>query len=280
LTASDLVDLVLDADAPVVLCDRGWCAECPAGGEAAPWSTALEEAKTTLSFIAPDKAGMVAAVQKPSPPESDAHGALRPDRQVDRRTLLRRIAGVETPRTSAAESRRVVFGRGAVVPLKRRRTLEQARRSGDGIVPAALMPAIEVADGCELHGLCAAVCPTQAISRFDAADAAGLTFDAETCIECGECERVCPTKALSLWRGGGGPQGGRELVRRATIDCGSCGAPFVATGGAQLCPACRKTVDLMREVGALRFGRARIPQDAIARHEPRNQEDGPEGGPR
>jgi Fe-S-cluster-containing hydrogenase component 2 len=118
------------------------------------------------------------------------------------------------------------------------------------------MPAIKIAEACELDGLCAAICPTGALRRNESDDAISLQFDATGCITCGLCQSVCKNKALSLWPEGDGTvrNSVATLVKRRAVTCVSCGDNFVSAGDEQSCPYCRKTLTLMHELSSLRFG--------------------------
>jgi ferredoxin len=196
--------------------------------------------------------------------------ALRPDKQVDRRDLLKRLVGAVEPRDPLAESRRAVFGRGLVSPLKRERILDSISAiagAHERKIPASLMPAIKIADGCELNGVCAAVCPTGALYRNENDDIVALEFDAAACITCGDCQRACPSKALSLWPEGEGtvPAAPITLIERRSAICESCGNGFVPVGGEHTCVFCRRSMNLMREATLLRGHSFRVNEDASAR---------------
>jgi len=183
----------------------------------------------------------------------------RPDKHIGRRDFLRRLAGALEPDDCGAESRRVVFGRGLVTPVKRARVLAHIGALAADLgqdMPAKLMPAIEIADVCESSGLCAAICPTGALCRDESKDTISLRFVPALCIACGECQRACPSKALCLWPDGDGTMRleQRILIKRRTIACESCGDRFVPIGDAQLCPFCEKSATLMREVASLKRG--------------------------
>lgn len=84
------------------------------------------------------------------------------------------------------------------------------------------------AAGCTMCGLCAAVCPTEAI-RFDqGAIAASLDIDRSACVGCGHCETICPEGVLTVERGvdlirlG---EGAEPLKRSLLVRCRRCGEP-------------------------------------------------------
>jgi ferredoxin len=85
---------------------------------------------------------------------------------------------------------------------------------------------------CTMCGLCAAVCPTEAI-RFDQ-DAVTATLDLvrPACIGCDHCATICPERALSVERGvdlghlGETPQ---PLKRSVLARCRRCGEPVAPT---------------------------------------------------
>ena len=172
LTTPDLLDFLEDTEATVVFADHGWCASCPVGRCSAPWQSALDETRAVLGAIDARLADSL-IVERKDLPISRAKpvvASLRPDKKVGRRDFLRRMVGAVEPRDPLAELRRVVFGRGLVSPLKRERVLDRIGALAADLeqsFPASLMPAIKIAEGCELNGLCAAICPTGALRRND-----------------------------------------------------------------------------------------------------------------
>jgi ferredoxin len=83
-------------------------------------------------------------------------------------------------------------------------------------------------DGCTMCGLCAAVCPTEAIRFEQGAIVASLDLDRSACVGCGHCAAICPEGVLSIERGVdlgelGGP---RDTLKRSAIArCRRCGEP-------------------------------------------------------
>jgi ferredoxin len=139
--------------------------------------------------------------------------------------------------------------RSLVADTPRERTITHLQRltAGASALPAALYPAIEIADTCHNHGVCAAVCPTGALQRYENDDGSGLEFDAAACIACGDCARACPEKALRVVpaRQAEAAQSGVErLTRHNRRECEGCGNEFTGPGAKSLCSACEKTRDL------------------------------------
>lgn len=264
LTVPDLLDLSAKTTAVIALQDRGWCNECPVGGCSDPWQANLDNTKSILDQVDPRRAASL-VVDEVSIPIEEAEpvaDSLRSDKQLNRRIFFRQLAGL-SPAHDAKESKRIVFERGAVRPIQRQRVLATiGSLAGDlGIpVPAGLMPVMEIGDACELHGICAAICPTEALQKvaFDDGTLA-IQFDAQSCIACGECQRACPSKALSLW-----PEGGQQirdypvtLMSRQSKTCNGCGAAFVSARGStdDLCTVCNRSIDVMRNMSDFLSGR-------------------------
>lgn len=267
LTVPDLIELVAASAGPVTIKDRGWCNECGVAKHPEPWRANLDEAKSILAAIDPALADQLDVEQSPLLQQraGPIMSSLRPDRRVARRDFLRRLLGSVSAH-GPAESRRIVFGRGLVRPFRRERILAvvsvlAARRHAS--VPAALTPKVKIADGCELHGVCAAICPTGALRKVDARNNAmeseiRIEFDGALCIACGECQHACPGKALSLWNHGDGLTAAAPvtLASRRSATCGRCGAQFTVLdevpNGDGACFACRRSADMMRDLGRFR----------------------------
>jgi ferredoxin len=120
-----------------------------------------------------------------------------------------------------------------------------AQRAGS--LPAGAAPELLVGEACRHHGVCVAVCPTAALRIYSRGGDTGLEFEAAACIGCGICTLVCPEKALALRaaEASGGPNATTQPVsRHASRDCARCDNQFAARGDEELCPACRKDVQL------------------------------------
>lgn len=266
LTVPDLIERAAAGGAVIV--DRGLCGDCGVGCGAAPWAEALEQARAQLARVDGACADRLGCETEPLDRATarPAAEALRPDlhknARPNRRDLLRRVLEPVPDETPLERSRRIIEGRGLVSAVRRDRELAGiaalAAQTGREM-PAALYPAIRLAEGCGLHGVCAAICPTGALSLDHGLGDMTLSFDAAACINCAECQRACPTKALSLWPEGDGsrPEGRQVLAVRASRSCDGCGATFPLAPGdttRSYCPICEKSIGLMTAFFAPRQG--------------------------
>ena len=103
--------------------------------------------------------------------------------------------------------------------------------------------------GCCNHQVCVTRCPSEALLPYDIDGRVGMALAVERCTGCGTCVEVCPEQALSL----------HAAPRRDTADyliltahtpriCLECDEPFVARGGEDLCPLCRKDRSLFSDL--------------------------------
>ncbi|MDP3037466.1 MAG: 4Fe-4S dicluster domain-containing protein, partial [Rhodocyclaceae bacterium] len=102
---------------------------------------------------------------------------------------------------------------------------------------------------CSAHGICASVCPTDALRWHEEGAAAELRFHAALCIACGQCARLCPDRAIHF-----SPSGGTAVVevlaRWQARECAACGETFFGADDTT-CPGCSKHQQLFQGVAAL-----------------------------
>jgi Fe-S-cluster-containing dehydrogenase component len=130
-------------------------------------------------------------------------------------------------------------------------TLERLADQGQPL-PAAAFHRIDIGAACTNHGVCAGVCPTLALVRYEDADCAGVSFDAARCIGCARCVAACPEHALALLPAGTMPLL-NQAVRLSTHQrhqCRECLQPYFGATEDGRCPGCRRN----RAMGASLFG--------------------------
>lgn len=179
-----------------VIVDRSLCETCEAGCGSAPWAASLAEARTLCARLErPADARLTVDADPIDPAQARPMiEALRPDLHArtrpSRREIFRRVLETPPEETPLERSRRIIEGRGLIPALRRKRELASLAGLAEAdrqALPATFYPAIQLAEGCGLHGVCAAICPTGALSLDHAHGEMTLSFDAETCIGCAEC---------------------------------------------------------------------------------------------
>lgn len=241
-------------EAGPVLVDRGWCADCSAGGVDAPWAAALADADAVCHWL-----GRPAAVVErhflplrralPLPEHLDAKGA-------GRRGIFRRSA--ERPPAVEVAVRRLE----PAATLRRAAMIEE--RAGRP-APAALLPSLTVGEGCDANRICVAACPTSALGVVTDAAGTGLDLDAVRCTACGVCAAACPEGAITVTsRGQGDAAGPYALTRDPARSCPDCGQAFGSKDGAEICTVCANE----REMAKLGFDLMRGPRHDIPSRKP------------
>jgi len=145
----------------------------------------------------------------------------------------------------------------AILAMSEKLGSQAAGRIAAGTVPFGKI-ALD-ASKCTGCAVCAAQCPTDALTDLKSTDSSRLVFHQESCVGCGQCVDVCPekclhlTKVLEVDRLSHEPQ---VIFEGEFVHCRVCGTPFApramiesvrarlgATGEAALrmetCPKCR-----------------------------------------
>jgi Fe-S-cluster-containing dehydrogenase component len=158
-------------------------------------------------------------------------------RETERRVFFNRLLGIRKEGQGAGIRERPSAEQIALI--------REVAARWQAKLPPGTVPELQVGEACLHHRVCVAVCPTQALRPYAGNGHAGLDFDAAACIACGVCALVCPENALTLRAVPAAPaRAPRPVSRHATRACQRCDNEFAARGEEELCPACRKDVQL------------------------------------
>lgn len=258
LSTAALLELTAAAgDGAPELLDRGFCRECPAGGEVHPVTARLAEAHRVLEAIGvpPERRPRLLSHRLPLARMADHAGEPLMEGRLSRRALL--TGGADRPKQPAgtAASRTDEAGRRSE---RERLFAALARLAPKREPPAWLFPEIIASDACANHQVCASACPTRALSPYRSEGAAGIRLNPSACAACGLCVTLCPEQALSLTPSGlaDALRMARTLTRHAQRSCLECGADYRGPG--DVCPACEKDRDIARDAFRTLFGAARL----------------------
>lgn len=248
----------------IVLLDRGWCRDCSAGqGEQYPAQAALQETQALLgeAGLAPPQLPRIEF--RPLPPTGrplEIPNAVTEERLPRRGFFTRAVHkaahafGEASAGISASQPCRgsnvVPFGHGRIIPaerLKRARALATIAHLHHRPISPRCVPQIEISWQCRNHRVCASVCPTRALQKYEADDQNGVRFDSVLCVDCRRCEQSCPEGALRFHQFGRRPFmiGHSPLTAHAVKVCIQCEEEFSGTDGDR-CPACSKNDELLR----------------------------------
>jgi ferredoxin len=261
LTAAWLLEQVAVADGQApVLVDRGWCADCPAGGgDTHPAAAALAQCGDLMESMGLplDRRPRLASQPLPreweAPVTPTAEGEIRLSRRAFFGSVADRVADRAAAPTTAQMT--VRLARPPHASHARQRLLDAVRALAEqtGLpVPRSLFRTVEVSERCGNHQVCAATCPTGALFAWRGDLASGTGFAPDRCIDCGACERACPQQALHLadpWDDAYSSGRPRRLTRFEARRCTDCERPFTArASGDTRCDACAKSQALVQDV--------------------------------
>lgn len=228
------------AENDVTIVDRGWCADCPAGGNAAPWQGNVD--RIAAELVALGAATRIVIESTPLEPDQalpapSAH--LAESERMSRRQFFTRVT---TPRpadrAAPIDPLGGLSGRVDVSSLERRlsdlRTL-----SRHGPLPAALFPELQIGSGDFDDRTCASLCPTGALTLVEMETESALRFDAALCLDCGVCTEVATADALHLSPSGTGLYRGPVTLREWRVaTCARCRMRYRPQAGQNLCGGC------------------------------------------
>lgn len=256
LGVSWILALCRDAPSAPVFVDRGWCPECTAGGSAEhPVARALAAAREAMAAcgVTDDRLPRMQARPLPRALMPAVIAAPAAEQSLSRRGFFKTLAQEVAASTLGTAGARIHEEAGAtptsghVFPAEQAKRVhvlsEIALRHGCPY-PIERLPALRVSERCLDHGVCAGVCPTGALHRYEEGGTRGLRFVAWRCIACGQCLRHCPEEAIQ-------PEdmpsdaslGSRTLTAHVLSECTDCGAAFPRREGEERCPSCRAACD-------------------------------------
>ncbi len=271
LSVADLLNWQRQYPQGVQLLDRGWCADCPVGGEVHPAQSALTQAQHWLTFYAIPVAQQVRLELRALPAQHAVPFDVTPPPQhaLSRRAFFRQLAATTPDLLREPQSAAPIMPLGTAPDshpsLARQRLLvalskltEQPRQG----LPAAVFPQLSVNADCCDHQVCVRMCPTAALQSYSEQGVGGHQFFTFNCIECGLCSQYCPQQALYVqprsaeaWTAP--TRQGEVLTRHSIKQCQQCGASYSVTAGQRdwgCCDPCHKSRELARGAFQQLFG--------------------------
>lgn len=255
ISVSELLNLrVFADDRSIRVLDRGWCRNCPAGGNVHAATDAVGTVARLFMEMGLDESLWPRLVSAPPPPGTRPAEFPTPMRRPSRRGFFQRF--VHPTARAAVREQKPRTAR--IEPTERLRTAAALRvlatRYG-AEMPVSFFPRVTVGNDCRNHGVCIGLCPTGALFVDEDDETSRLLFDTTRCIACGQCAGNCPENAIRVDASGEGVRGVQPVVlaRYSKRTCFECGGVFAEPGEAELCPACRKNEDFAR-AGFAHFG--------------------------
>lgn len=253
----------MNPEAQIVLLDRGWCRNCSAGrGERCPAQAALQEAQAPLREAGLSTSQIPRIESRPLPQAGmplEIPEAVEEERLSRRNFFARAVheaaltlggASAGAANSQPDPNRTIPLGHSRIIPAERLsqvRALATIARRNHRPVPPKSVSQIEIAGNCRNHRICASVCPTGALQKYESGNRSGVQFNPVLCLGCARCEQSCPEGALQIHRTGTQPFAIEhfELTAHAMKVCATCEEEFAGTEG-DLCPSCSKNRALLK----------------------------------
>lgn len=105
---------------------------------------------------------------------------------------------------------------------------------------------------CKLHGICASVCPTDALNFLESNQGVELNFRYGLCVGCEACTYICPEKALGIEKTIDLSQltlKNKTIMEKKYLLCKSCGKQYSVKSGINslICGSCIKRESSLEE---------------------------------
>jgi len=217
------------------------CAQCPLGQVQPQIARSIAAARDLITTA------IEIVDQPPRKPRQQPVISTR-NPPVSRREFFQKLTAQHGPSTAqtindAADS--PVEGKRP--PRERRRMIAALKLAGKTVKPVPVpdqqpFANITVDKTCTACGLCARLCPTDALQFVTENQRYELQFTTSACIACGLCTKVCITNSIQL---NGTPTPVEVAASKPVVlaagklqRCIKCGASFAGDPNATLCPLC------------------------------------------
>lgn len=165
--------------------------------------------------------------EKPPLPDSETQA-------MDRRSFFSSLlsTGIET-------ARNVMWPEDGVSALPKahwRSNMLRGRDAGELADSQDAFPTLSVAHNCIACGLCAKICPVQAVTAVETDSCMELWHEPLLCTGCGLCVAHCPVECVNLAQEG--PATKQKLIVQEFPRCNECGAIFKPAGQQLTCFDC------------------------------------------
>jgi formate hydrogenlyase subunit 6/NADH:ubiquinone oxidoreductase subunit I len=166
-------------------------------------------------------------------PSETVPSSYRDNKTIDRRSFFRSLVstGMET-------ARNVMWPEAEIRPLPKAEWRAGVLRGRATELDwfQEVFPALTISTDCIACGVCAKICPVQAISAEESAVSLTLSHQPLVCTECGLCAEHCPVNAIRIEPTG--EASSKLLITKNFPHCNECGGVFKPAGRQLTCFDC------------------------------------------